>query len=429
MDEGLLNLSNTVSAPATPATPSSSGSVLGTERQQAFARIIENENAAPELIDLIMDYAIEQGASDILFEPQPENGLIRIRIDGILQTIGHVPPDLFLNTTSRLKVMAGLDITKHSTAQEGKIVFERPNTQIDARTAVASTSSGEIVVLRLHDRRSTMFSLADIGLSDASAKQYSTLLQSHAGLILICGPTGSGKTSTLYSSLHTLNSEHRNIVSIEDPIEYIIPGMNQMQVDVEHGVTFAEGLKIILRLNPDVVFVGEIRDPETAHIAVEASLTGHLVLSTIHATSAVSSLSRLVDLGIDKFFINNSLIGSISQRLVRKTCTTCGRQMEPSPEEADLFFRVTGRKLEKQLIGPGCEACAMTGYKGRMAIIEVMVMDEQIRSLVTKGASERQITQVLMQNGYQTLLQDGMKKVEQGLTTVREVMANAFISN
>ncbi|HSI20704.1 MAG TPA: GspE/PulE family protein [Verrucomicrobiae bacterium] len=411
------------------AEPTAAVSILGAERQEQLDKILERDDAAPELLDLIIDYAIEQGASDVLFEPQPEEGLIRVRIDGILQVATRVPSDLFLNSVSRLKVMAGLDITQHNSSQEGKIVFERPETQIDARTAVASTTSGEMVVLRLHDRRSTQFTLQDIGLKGKEEKDYRNLLASHAGLILICGPTGSGKTSTLYSSLHTLNSEHKNIVSVEDPIEYIIPGLNQMQVDVEHGVTFAEGLKIILRLNPDVVFVGEIRDAETAHIAVEASLTGHLVLSTIHANSAVSSISRLVDLGIDKFFINNALIGSISQRLVRRGCTVCGRMMEPSPEEGEMFFRITGRRLEKQMIGPGCEACAMTGYKGRMPIIEVMTVDEQVRALVTRGATERQITQQLVQNGYHTLLQDGMNKVEQGLTTVREVIANAFITN
>ncbi len=420
-DEGIATTG--VQASAVP------GAILGAERKAALATILERDDAAPELIDLLIDFAIEAGASDILFEPQPEDGLIRIRIDGMLQVAAKVPADLFLNAVSRLKVMAGLDITQHTASQEGKIVFERPQTQIDARTAVANTSSGEIVVLRLHDRRSTQFSLQGIGLSNKAEADYRALLNSHAGLILICGPTGSGKTSTLYSSLHTLNSDHKNIVSIEDPIEYIIPGLNQMQVEVKRGITFAEGLKIILRLNPDVVFVGEIRDTQTAHIAVEASLTGHLVMSTIHANSAVSSLSRLVDLGIDKFFINNALIGSISQRLVRQTCKVCGRPMEPTPEEGEMFFRITGRRLEKQVIGAGCEACAMTGYKGRMPIIEVMVMDESVRSLVTRGATERQITQVLAQNGYITLLQDGMNKVEKGETTVREVIANAFITN
>lgn len=427
MEEGQISADEALAI--TADTPSVTVSILGAERQSQLDDILKRSDAAPELIDLLIDYSIEQGASDILFEPHPDDGLIRIRIDGILQVVAKVPADLFLNTTSRLKVMAGLDITQHTISQEGKIVFDRAESQIDARTAVANTSNGEIVVLRLHDRRSTQFTLQDLGLNDVTETAYETLLRSNSGLILICGPTGSGKTSTLYSSLHTLNSDHRNIVSVEDPIEYIVSGINQMQVDVEHGITFAEGLKIILRLNPDVVFVGEIRDPETAHIAVEASLTGHLVMSTIHANSAVSSISRLIDLGINTFFINNSLIGSVSQRLVRKTCTVCGRQMEPSPEEAQMFFRVTGRQLEKQSIGPGCEACAMTGYKGRMPIIEVMIVDEAVQSFVTKGASERQIVQHLVQNGYQTLLQDGMNKVEKGLTTVREVIANAFITN
>jgi type IV pilus assembly protein PilB len=403
--------------------------VLGAERQQALDAILKREDAAPELIDLVMSFAITQGASDVLFEPQPNDGLIRVRIDGILQLISHVPSNLFLNAVTRLKVMAGLDITRHQTVQEGKIVFERPESAIDARVAVAGTINGEIVVLRIHDSKATQYSLEDIGLADQVKKNYTSLLQARSGLILIAGPTGSGKTSTLYSSLHALNSAQKNIVSIEDPIEYTIPGINQMQVDVEHGITFAEGLKVLLRLNPDVAFVGEIRDPETAHIAVEASLTGHLVMSTIHANSAVSVLFRLIDLGIDKFFINNSLIGTLSQRLVRRSCTACGRMVAPSPEEAEMFFRVTGRHLEKQLVGSGCEACAMTGYKGRLPIVEVMVVDDNVRTLVTRGATEKQVVQYLAQSGYLTLLQYGMLKVEQGTTTVREVIANAFITN
>jgi type IV pilus assembly protein PilB len=408
--------------------PQPASSILGADRQAKLEAILVRQDAAPELLDLLLDYAIEQGASDILFEPQQDDGVVRIRIDGILQKIAHIPPDLFLNTTSRVKVIAGLDTTQHTSTQEGKVVFERPETQIDARVAVATTSNGDMVVLRLHDRRSTMFSLQDIGLGDKAGRDYQALLASRAGLILVCGPTGSGKTSTLYSSLHTLNSATRNIVSIEDPIEYLVPGMNQMQVDSEHGLTFAEGLKVILRLNPDVVFVGEIRDRETAHIAVEASLTGHLVMSTIHANSAVSSISRLIDLGIDTFFINNALIGAISQRLVRRTCRTCGRLMEPSPEEGEIFTRVTGQRLEKQFIAPGCEACAMTGYKGRVAILEVMMVSDVVRTLITKHATESQIVQQLAQGGYQNLLQDGMRKVVQGVTTVREVVANAFVN-
>ena len=405
--------------------------ILPAAKQEQIAQFLhdQDENSAPEVLNVLMTFLADSGASDVFFEPQAERGLVRARLDGIVQNVLAADQTLFSNMISRLKVMAGLDITLHTEAQEGKITFDFEKHTINARVAIGTTVMGEFMVLRLHDSSNAVTDINAIGLIGTSAERYGNLLKSRSGLLLVCGPTGSGKTSTLYSSLQVMNNGHRNIISIEDPVEYTLPGVNQMQVDIERKVTFAEGLKTILRLNPDIIFVGEIRDQDTAHIAIEAALTGHLVLSTIHANSAVAAISRLVDLNINTFFINSSLIGAISQRLVRKTCTVCGKEEAPSLEEANFYQRITGRNLASQLKGSGCEACAMTGFKGRLAIFEVMTVDDTVRQLVTKGANERQITQALAQTGYTTLLYDGMTKVDQKMTTVQEVISNAFVSN
>ncbi len=405
--------------------------ILPQAKQEQIAQFLrdQDENSAPEVINVVMSYLAETGASDVFFEPANDSGIIRARIDGVVHYVLMVDQELFTNIISRLKVMAGLDITMHTSSQEGKINFDFETHAVNARVALANTVNGEFLVLRLHDSSNAVTDITQIGLTGTSAERYNTLLKSRSGLLLVCGPTGSGKTSTLYSSLQALNDGHRNVVSIEDPVEYNLPGVNQMQVDIEREVTFAEGLKVILRLNPDIIFVGEIRDPDTAHISVEAALTGHLVMSTIHANSAISAISRLIDLNINTFFINSSLIGAISQRLVRKTCTQCGKETAPTAEEADFYQRVTGRVLTSQMVGQGCEVCARTGFKGRVAIFEVMAVDESIRQLITKGSSERQITQALIQSGYTTLLYDGMTKVDQKITTVREVISSAFVSN
>lgn len=395
---------------------------------ELLAKYYQRADMAPAILDVILKFSADAGASDILFEPQDESSLVQIRIDGALQPITRIPNEVYPSVISRIKVMAALDITQHRTAQEGKIVFQFENRTIDIRVAIADVATGEMAVLRLHDSSTTIYSLEQLGMQEPNVTEYMRLLSSPNGLILTCGPTGSGKTSTLYSSIQLLNDGLHNIISIEDPIEYLVPGVNQMQVDNEHGISFAEGLRVILRLNPNVIFIGEIRDDETAHIAIESALTGHLVLSTIHASSAVAVLFRLVDLGIEKFFLNSALLAVVSQRLVRKVCEHCAEEVVPSPEEIDYYQRATGRALTSQRQGRGCPQCSLTGYKGRIGIYEILTVDKNLRSLISQNANEQQIEAALLARGYQTLIQDGLNKVDQKLTTVREILTHAYTS-
>lgn len=390
--------------------------------------MLDTPDSAPEIINILFRFAIENAVSDILLEPQSEWAVVRMRLDGVLHFAAKIPMEIYNAVISRLKVMSDLDITVHRVAQEGKISYEHNDRVINIRVAVTQVVTGEFAALRLHDSSSTLYRLEDLGLQNDNLLEYRTLLRNKSGLIITCGPTGSGKTSTLYSSLQVLNTGQTNIISVEDPVEYILPGLNQMQVDKEHGNSFADGLRVILRLDPDIIFVGEIRDGETAHIAIESALTGHLVLSTMHANSAISAIFRLRDLEIDKFFINAALIGVIAQRLVRKTCTMCAEEVPLSKEETTFYQRITGESIPTQLKGRGCENCAMTGFKGRIGVYEIMIINDTIRALISNNATEQQLEGALNAQGYVTLLRDGMGKVKQRLTTVEEVLYNAYTS-
>lgn len=401
--------------------------VLDPEFDQKLSQFYQSDQNAPEIIGMIIVYAIDNGVSDILIEPGVDSGDVRMRIDGVLHVVTRVSNELYPSLISRIKIMAGLDITIHRTAQEGKIDFEHKGRLVNLRVAMAAVVTGESVAMRVHDTRSTIYKLEALGIGDTNLSTLTSLLNAKTGLLLVCGPTGHGKTTTLYSSLQTLNDGAVNIISIEDPIEYILPGINQMQVDNEHGLTFAEGLKVILRLNPDIIFVGEIRDAETAHIAIEAALTGHQVLTTMHANSAIAVLSRLIDLNIDKFLINAALAGSVSQRLVRKVCPYCQQDVALSQDHIELFYNITGQKIATQKVGTGCKACAMTGYKGRIGVYEVLPMTDILRNLISEGAINTRIEQTLKAHNFKNMLYDGLMKVAQGQTTMEEVIANCYV--
>jgi type II secretory ATPase GspE/PulE/Tfp pilus assembly ATPase PilB-like protein len=403
-------------------------SILTPEVRERIQRDLESVEYVPDLVGSLIVFAIDSNASDLLFDPGVESTAVRVRIDGILHFVLAIPAQYYSAVVSRIKIMSELDITQHWNAQEGKIDFEHNGRLINLRVAIAKVITGEVVALRLHDTRSIIYSLDALGMQDPALSTYIQLLKSRSGLLLICGPTGSGKTSTLYSTLNYLNDGTTNIISIEDPIEYLLPGINQMQTDRQRGLTFAEGLKVILRLNPDRIFVGEIRDPETAHIAVESAMTGHLVFSTIHASSAAAVIPRLADLNIESFFINSSVIGAVSQRLVRRVCTHCAQEVPLGPEEAAAYYKATGEQLATQLQGQGCAECTMTGYKGRIGIYEVMAVDETVRTLVKEGVSIGKIERALQESGFRTILQDGMAKVTQRVTTVQEVLTNAYVT-
>ncbi len=399
-------------------------SILTAEVIQQLGRFYQSPQTAPEIIDTLLRFAVERKVSDILIEPTNEYTLVRMRLDGMLQEATRIPRAIYAAVASRIKVLSNLDTTSRTAALEGKFLFSQDSRMINVRVAITVVASGEMVALRIHDSANSVMQLTEHGMSPTVTQAYSSLLKLKTGLLIVCGPTGAGKTSTLYSSLQILNTGTTNIISIEDPVEYVMQGINQMQVDHDRDLTFASGLRVILRLNPDIIFVGEVRDQETAQIGIEAALTGHLVLTTLHANSAVSAISRLRDLEIEKFFINAALKGVLCQRLVRVTCKKCGQWQVPSVDEQEIFTQVTGRVLEKQFVGAGCAECAGTGFQGRIGVFELVLIDEVVRNLISHSVSEQEMFMELRKHGFLSLIEDGMAKVEQGLTTMTEVLTN-----
>ena len=413
---------------ATAAQPTAAvQTLLGPELATQLERLFGSTQTAPEIIDLLLNFAASHGISDILLEPMGEVTRVRMRLDGALQEAGRIPYEVYPAVAARIKVLANADTGTREINQEGKFLFSQDGRTINVRMALTSVVGGEMIALRLHDSGSAVKAFADHGMDDLVRVPFEKMLGAKTGLVVVCGPTGAGKTSTLYSAINLLNNGKTNIISIEDPVEYVMNGINQMQVDEERGLSFASGLRVILRLNPDIIFVGEIRDKETAQIGIESALTGHLVISTLHANSAVSALSRLRDLQIESYFINAALKGVLCQRLVRRTCKTCGAMVVPNANEQQLFKQIMGRDLTQQFVGTGCAACAGSGFQGRIGMYELLEMNDLTRPLVTTNQTEREIFMNLRAKaGFRSLVEDGMLKVEQGLTTVMEVVSNAY---
>jgi type II secretory ATPase GspE/PulE/Tfp pilus assembly ATPase PilB-like protein len=410
---------------AAQATPPHS--ILSQEALAELERLYGSPQTAPEIIDLLLKYAVQKNISDILFEPNGEYILVRMRLDGVLQEAARVPVNVHPAVVARVKVLATLDTANsRQLTLEGKFIFSVDGRAINARVAITLVAGGEMIAMRLHDSASAVTPLQSQGMDEQVRTTYENMLTAKTGLIIVCGPTGAGKTSTLYSSLAILNTGKTNIISIEDPVEYVMKGINQMQVDQDKGLTFASGLRVILRLNPDIILVGEVRDKETAQIAIESSLTGHLVLSTLHANSAVSAISRLRDLQVEDFLISAAVKGIMCQRLVRKSCQKCGVWKEPFTTERQIFKQIMGRELEKQFVGSGCDKCAGTGFDGRIGVYELIQINETVRQLVGTIKSEQEMFMALRQQGFRSLVEDGMLKAEQGITTVMEVISNAY---
>ena len=410
--------------PATQGQPTYG--ILGEEATHELERLYGSPQTAPEIIDLLLKYAVNKGISDILFEPSGDYVLVRMRLDGVLQEGARIPVNVYPAVVARVKVLASLDTGNRQITQEGKFIFAVEGRAVNARVAITLVAGGEMIAVRLHDSASAVTTLQSQGMGEEVRSVYENMLTAKTGLIIVCGPTGAGKTSTLYTSLSLLNTGKTNIISIEDPVEYVMRGINQMQVEQDRGLTFATGLRVILRLNPDVILVGEVRDKDTAQIAIEASLTGHLVLSTLHANSAVSAISRLRDLQIEDFLICAAVKGILCQRLVRKSCQHCGKWQEPFTTERQIFKQIMGRELEKEFVGSGCEVCAGTGFDGRVGVYELIQINETVRQLVTTSKSEQDMFMSLRSQGFKSLVEDGMLKVEQGVTTVMEVVSNAY---
>lgn len=384
--------------------------------------LLETEDDAPiiKLINAMLGEAIKEGASDIHIETFEQTLSIRFRIDGVLREVLEPSRKLAPLLVSRVKVMAKLDIAEKRVPQDGRISLRIGGRAVDVRVSTMPSSHGERVVMRLLDKNATRLDLHSLGMTPENHKILRKLIARPHGIILVTGPTGSGKSTTLYASLQELNSSERNILTVEDPIEFDIDGIGQTQVNPKVDMTFARGLRAILRQDPDVVMVGEIRDLETAQIGVQASLTGHLVLSTLHTNTAIGAITRLRDMGIEPFLISSSLLGVLSQRLIRTLCPDCKQAFEADKEQKKLF-KLTEQESLTLYRANGCEACNFKGYRGRTGIHELLLVDETVQELIHSEAGEMSIEKEI--RAYTPSIRaDGLKKVRQGITTLEEVM-------
>jgi general secretion pathway protein E len=387
--------------------------------------LLDSDDEAPiiRLVNTLLFRAIKEKASDIHIEPAEKDITVRFRIDGILYEIMRPPKRAQASITSRVKIMAGIDIAEKRIPQDGRIKTRLGGKNVDIRVSTLPTSYGERLVLRILDTASVVLNLEDLGFDDQQLSLIKKITQLSHGIFLVTGPTGSGKTSTLYACLTSINTPDLNIITVENPVEIQLAGLGQIQVDEKVGLTFAEGLRSILRQDPDVIMVGEIRDKETAEIAIQASLTGHFVFSTIHTNDAASSITRLVDMGVEPFLISSSLVAAMAQRLVRRLCPSCKEAYMPTPQELKEL-NITPEKLKGRTIyrPKGCPACAKTGYKGRMAIYEIMPVDDTIRSMILKNTDAGTIKKAAASSGLATLREDGTKKILSGFTSIEEVL-------
>ncbi len=383
---------------------------------------VDEKEIAPvvRLVNRILDQAVKVGASDVHFEPRDEDYRIRYRVDGVMQEVLHPPLHLCAAITSRLKILASMDISEKRLPQDGRFSMEVGSREVDLRVSTLPTAFGEKIVLRILDKSALVMGVDQLGLSDQEKVDFKILMDSPYGLVLVTGPTGSGKTTTLYSMLQYLSSPKKNIVTVEDPIEYHFADINQTQVNPRVDLTFSRGLRAILRQDPDVIMVGEIRDDETASIAIRAALTGHLVLSTMHTNDAVSSIGRLIDMRVKPYLLSSSLVGVIAQRLVRRVCQDCVRYEEPDKALLERW-EIDPALIKRWAVPRGCPTCNRTGYKGRKAVFEILRVDESLRAMILQSESSISIREAARSRGLSSLRAAGIRLVAQGITTIDEL--------
>ena len=406
----------------------------GTDIASLAAQIDESEdildvaNKAPiiKLVNSILFQSLKLRASDVHFQPYADRLQVRFRIDGILYNMESIPKNAQDAILSRIKVMGKMDIAERRLPQDGRASLRIGDGEVDVRISVVPTSAGERAVLRLLDKSAGVFDLDAIGLDVQNLKTLRKYIHYPHGIILVTGPTGSGKTTTLYGSLTEISTGEKNILTIEDPVEYQLDGISQVQVNTKKGLTFSAGLRSFLRQDPDVMMVGEIRDLETSEIAIRAAITGHLVFSTVHTNDAPSTVTRLVDLGLEPYLVSSSLVLVVAQRLVRRLCPNCRTWVEPSTTQVaqlrDLDLDLNELKDGKMAVSPGCDECYNSGFQGRTAIYELLVMTEEIRTLIMNRGSATQIKKLAVDQGMRTLRLDGMSKVVAGMTSPEEIM-------
>lgn len=391
---------------------------------------VETSNTADapvvQVVNLILMQAQRDRVSDVHIEPQGEELRIRFRVDGALHDAQTLPISMAGPIISRIKIMAGMNIVERRRPQDGQLAIELDGRAMDVRVATTSTVWGEKAVLRLLDKSRPLYRLDELGMPADSHELFSKMVRSPFGMVICAGPTGSGKTTTLYGTLNEINDPERNIMTIEDPVEYIFPSINQIQMNEQAGLSFADGLKSMLRQDPDVILVGEVRDAETARIAVQSALTGHFVLSSLHATDSAAALHRLLDMGVESFLISSSVLGIVAQRLVRRICTSCATTYTPTDEEL-AFYEEAGGKPRKDFVhGAGCNLCAGTGFKGRVGVYELLRVTPELKRLIVGWATQEEIRRMAMSQGMRTLRQEGIALVTDDVTTISEVIRSVY---
>jgi len=380
-----------------------------------------DEESIVDLVDALIERAVLSGASDIHIEPYRTEAKIRYRHDGILHDQNAVPYRCVQQVIARCKVLGSMNIAERRIPQDGKFNKDIKGHFIDFRVSTFPGLYGEKVVIRILDRSHHMITLDHVGLSQTLCNSFRELLHKPSGFLLVAGPTGSGKTTTLYAGLAELNNHERNIITLEDPVEYDLPGITQGQIRSDVGFTFEKGIRAILRQDPDIIMIGEMRDTQTAQIAIQAALTGHGVLSTVHTTDALSVIMRLIDMGIEPFLINAAVTGVLAQRLARMICTACRQSYTPSADEKAMLERL-GSSIGTLYKGAGCAACDGHGYKGRIGIFELLVIDSGLRALIMRDPSRDVLYDYARSHGFKSLVDDGLEKVEQGVITLQELM-------
>ena len=380
-----------------------------------------------QVVDKLITQALRDRASDVHIEPQDGQVRVRFRIDGALHDVVTLPEAMGGVIASRIKVLASMNIVERRRPQDGQIAMTIDGRPIDIRVATTGTVFGEKIVLRLLDKSRPLFRLTDLGMPPATEARFGGLVRSPYGMVICAGPTGSGKTTTLYASVSEINGVERNITTIEDPVEYVFSSLNQIQINEQAGVTFAAGLRSILRQDPDVILVGEIRDAETAQIAVQSALTGHFVLSSLHATDAVSALYRFLDMGIEPFLVASSVLAIVGQRLLRRTCPHCRVPHELSPEEEAFYRQAGGRGRTHFWVGAGCNLCSQTGYLDRVGVYELLQLSEEMRALVVApNPSHDDMRRLAVEQGMRSMRQEAIRLVDEDVTTVAEVIRTIY---
>ncbi len=405
--------------------------VIGVLGRAAGLVTIGSDISPVEVVEGLVEHALADRASDIHIEPQEHRVRVRYRVDGVLHEVLQMPSDLALGVVSRIKVLGGMDIVEKRRPQDGQFIFRtealvgndsRGERAVDVRVSVTLGVNGEKVVLRLLESERRRVRYAELGMHPETARAWAVAAGNTSGMLLCAGPTGSGKTTTLYATLGELDDVGSNLCSIEDPVEYVVDTVTQIQINPAIGTTFASGLRSLLRQDPDVILVGEIRDPETAKIAVQSALTGHLVLSTVHARDSVSALYRFLEMGVEPYLVTSSVLVVMAQRLLRRNCPRCLRPTEPTPEQRALYFRHGGIPKAEFLAGVGCSACGGTGYHDRVGVYEMLRMTPSIRALVADGANADVVRFEAIAEGMQTLTTEAVRLVAEDATTLAEVM-------